>query len=162
MVFWKTKFQCKKPKWIFLKIHFGFALKFGFSKNHFESKKPILSWHFLVCMQPDSFNKMAKLLFEFFIGQFEFSCRRILGALRVPPWPNWQVRLSTGFEGVGSNLTPGTHFSPSPWDIKWRRVVSSVLCWGNWKTLGIPELIGYVPDSQSSHLIIIRRSPASI
>ena len=38
-----------------------------------------------------------------------------------------------------------------PQEIIWSNV-SSVLCWGNWKTLDIPEWIGhYVPDSQSSH-----------
>ena len=34
----------------------------------------------------------------------------------------------------------------------------SVLCWGKWKTLDIPEWIGYVPDSQPYHLIITSAS----
>ena len=59
-----------------------------------------------------------------------------------------------GFEPSSGSLTMSLctiHRSspgPSPWDLKWRRVVPSDLCWGNWKTLDISEWIELVPDSQ--------------
>ena len=38
---------------------------------------------------------------------------------------------STGLQGRGFEPRSWDATCPSPWDIKWRWVVSSVLCWGN-------------------------------
>lgn len=66
------------------------------------------------------------------------------------------VFANTSAEVMGLNSTPWTQCIQTPWDMKWRRVVLSVSCFSNWKTLDILECTGCVLDCQLCDNFILK------